>query len=234
MKKIFTLSIALMLSCYLFATHQNLLTITSNTRYPVKFIIDNRSYSQKKSNISEIVLRDITPGFHSIKIYKEKKNWYDHNRPGNNNQQLLYAGNIFVKKGTHVDIIINRFGKAFIDERQLNAGYYSGDEDDWNDNETYKQAINAAEFRQLKQTISDGNFESTRLAIAKQTISPHYFTALQVKELVGLFSFENSRLDIAKYAYQYCTDQQQYYILNDALSFSSSKEELAAFLQKNN
>src|SRR5205085_8569958 len=103
---------------------------------------------------------------------------------------------IYIKPRYHVDITINRFGKAFVDERQMGAGYDEEDYDVNNDN-GYDQAMNARAFEQFKQTIRTESFDNAKLIMAKQTISRNYFNASQVREIVELFSFENSKLDIA-------------------------------------
>ncbi|NTW23165.1 MAG: DUF4476 domain-containing protein [Lentimicrobium sp.] len=91
--------------------------------------------------------------------------------------------------------------------------------------------VNADEFGQIKETISKESFNSTRLTLAKQIIrSKNCFTVWQVTELVKLFSFEDSRLELAKFAYDFTIDQDNYYKVADAFSFSSSKEELMRFL----
>ncbi len=43
----------------------------------------------------------------------------------------------------------------------------------------------------------------------------------QVKEIMGVFSFENTKLDFAKAAYSYVYDKQNYYELSDAFSFET-------------
>jgi hypothetical protein len=53
-----------------------------------------------------------------------------------------------------------------------------------------------------------------------------------VKELMLLFSFENNKLDIAKSAYRKTIDKQNYLNVNDALTFSSSREELVRFIRE--
>ena len=47
-----------------------------------------------------------------------------------------------------------------------------------------------------------------------------------------LFVFESNKLEVAKSAYRKTVDKQNYYQLNDALTFSSSKEELARFIRE--
>ncbi|MEO6671065.1 MAG: DUF4476 domain-containing protein [Ferruginibacter sp.] len=224
MKKIFTLTTTLFLTISLFAfSPKSILSISSNSRKPVRVAIDNRNWEENNSN--EVVVRDIRSGYHNIKVFSSGNKSY------NRKAELIYNGNVYVKPGFHVDITINRFGKALIDERKISSTYYGDDEDNTGWNDDAKQPMNANEFDQLKQTISNGNFENTKLSIAKQTISSNYFSATQVKEMLGLFSFDNSKLEIAKATYRNCIDKGNYFIVTDALVFSSSKEELAKFLE---
>ena len=57
------------------------------------------------------------------------------------------------------------------------------------------------------------------------------FSAAQVKAMMGLFSFEESKLDFAKFAYDRTHDIGNYYKVNDAFSFESSIEELNEHIQ---
>ncbi len=87
------------------------------------------------------------------------------------------------------------------------------------------------DFVQVKDAISKQSFNSTKVTVAKQVIAAKQcFSADQVREIVKLFSFEDSRLEIAKYAYDYCIEKRNYFKVNDAFSFSSSTEELAKYI----
>lgn len=55
-------------------------------------------------------------------------------------------------------------------------------------------------------------------------------TSAQVKELIQLMSFENNKLEMAKFAYRYTTDRGSYFIVNDTFSFSYSKTELVQYI----
>lgn len=74
--------------------------------------------------------------------------------------------------------------------------------------------------------------ENNRITSAKFIIEKNNFTTAQVKEMMMLFTFENNRLEIAKLAYNKTIDKNNYYQLNDALTFSNSKEELARFIRQ--
>lgn len=92
--------------------------------------------------------------------------------------------------------------------------------------------IDATEFGRITQNIKSQTFNNTRLNTAKQILRSKgkCFTANQVKEIVKLFDFESSRLDVAKYAYDYTLDQDNYYVVNEAFNFSSSKDRLIEYI----
>jgi hypothetical protein len=85
-------------------------------------------------------------------------------------------------------------------------------------------------FDQAVQSVSDKTFESSKLTIAKQVIAANCLLCRQVKDLMKLFTFESSRLELAKYAYKYTWDINNYYLLNDAFEFESSIDELNTFI----
>jgi hypothetical protein len=89
-----------------------------------------------------------------------------------------------------------------------------------------------ANFSQAKETLRKEWFENTRVSTAKQLIDRNYFTSRQVKDLMLLFTFENNRLDFAKYAYSKVVDKGNYFTVNDALSMPNSKEELNRFIRE--
>jgi|DewCreStandDraft_4_1066084.scaffolds.fasta_scaffold102286_2 hypothetical protein len=86
-------------------------------------------------------------------------------------------------------------------------------------------------FADAKKSISSKSFESSKITVAKQVISNNCLTVAQVKEIVRLFDFESSRLEIAKFAYRYTYDKGNYYQLNDAFDFESSIDELNSYIK---
>ena len=94
------------------------------------------------------------------------------------------------------------------------------------------RAMTNSDFTQAKETLRREWFENTRLETAKQIIDRNYFTSQQVKEMVLLFTFENNRLDIAKYAYSKTVDKGNYFMLNDAFTFNNNKEALKEYIRQ--
>ncbi len=91
-------------------------------------------------------------------------------------------------------------------------------------------AISNSDFVQLKRTIDNGSFESTRLNIFKQALAYNYFTTSQVCDLMTLFWFESSKLEVAKLSYPKTIDQQNYYLVNNQFGFSSSVIQLGEYI----
>lgn len=93
-----------------------------------------------------------------------------------------------------------------------------------------RNAIRPEEFESMKYSISEKTFEDTKLTIAKQIVRSKCILSFQVRELMMLFTFEDTRLDFAKFAYAYTYDIGNYYKVNDAFTFESSIEELNNFI----
>jgi hypothetical protein len=229
MKKIFTLISGLALSLSLFAydgTRLSFSTIGNANNY--RFEIDGRKVDMRGNSIT---LKNLSEGTHNVRIFKER------GRGGlfAKKTDLIYASAIFICNGYHTDITLNRFDKVFVDERRIQP------QDDWNGDDNYDDddswesgyanVMSAKDFDMVKKQISSEWSERNRLNSAKVIVDKCNFTTQQVKELMQLFSFESNRLELAKYAFKKTVDQQNYYQLNDALTFQNSKDELARFVR---
>ena len=92
--------------------------------------------------------------------------------------------------------------------------------------------ISDLDFADVKRSISSKSFEDSKLTIAKEVTSANCMFASEVKEIMMLFDFEDTRLTFAKFAYQYTFDKGNYYKVNDAFQFESSIDELTRFTKK--
>jgi hypothetical protein len=92
-------------------------------------------------------------------------------------------------------------------------------------------AMNSNDFEDAKRTIASSNFDDTRLSTAKQIVSTNCLNTNQIIALLKSFSFESSKLDFAKYAYDYCIDRNNYFKVTNAFTFESSKTELNNYVQ---
>lgn len=92
------------------------------------------------------------------------------------------------------------------------------------------QAMDAASFNLLKNSIDSQWFSSGQMQVFDQALQANYFTSNQVRELVSMFDFSNDQLSIAKKAYTKTVDPQNYFIVNDVLTYSSSVSSLNAYI----
>jgi hypothetical protein len=88
-----------------------------------------------------------------------------------------------------------------------------------------------ASFSKAKENISSNSFEDSKMTVAKQVTKANCLTAAQIVEVMGLFSFEENKLQYAKYAYDFCYNQGDYYEVNSAFTFESSIEDLNQYLE---
>ena len=125
----------------------------------------------------------------------------------------------------------NRNNKDLDNDRDDRDNRNARDDRDEGYDDNYSRSMSSYDFTQAKESLRKEWFENKRLATAKLIIERNYLTSQQVKELMLLFTFENNRLDIAKYAYGKTVDKGNYFIVNDAFSFNS-KEKLNEYIRE--
>jgi hypothetical protein len=86
------------------------------------------------------------------------------------------------------------------------------------------------DYESAKATIASKDFENTKLDIAKQIVSSNCLLAEQVRGIMKLFTFENSKLEFAKFAYAHTYDKGNYFKVNDAFEFDSSATDLSNYI----
>ena len=87
------------------------------------------------------------------------------------------------------------------------------------------------DFSDLKRTVNSKTFEDTKLTIAKQVVSSQCLLTNQVKDLLGCFTFEANKLEMAKNCYAHTYDIGNYFKVNDVFTFESSIEELNEYIE---
>ena len=228
MKTIFTLLLATSFTLSAFAYDEGRLTITmaQNRNYTVQ--INGRLYNDGDNTIT---LQNIRSGNYDVRVYRTGNQ--NNNRRDRNGRrgELVYSSTIYVRPSYHVDVMINRFGKALVDEQVLRR--------DWNDDEftngqndnNYRQPMSDQDFNQLLNRVKGQWFSSSKLRTAKHAIPNNTFRAAQVRELLQAFTSDSEKLELAKLAYRSTIDQRNYYTVIEVLSFQSSREELEQFIR---
>lgn len=93
-------------------------------------------------------------------------------------------------------------------------------------------AMPASAFNTALESIKSKSFEDTKLQVAKQVIRANCMSSNQIKQVMKAFTFEDTRLEYAIYAYRYCSDPNSFYLVNEAFEFELSIEELQEALEE--
>ena len=94
------------------------------------------------------------------------------------------------------------------------------------------KAMSSVDFSKMKQSVDSKPFSDTKMSTAKVATKNTCLSVNQIKEVCKLFSMDEDKLTYAKYAYDYCTDKANYYQVSDVFSFSTTADDLNAFLEK--
>jgi len=95
-----------------------------------------------------------------------------------------------------------------------------------------KCLVSQNEFNSIINSLKNESFNSTKLKSAKNIIETKTcLSPTQIKEIINLFDYENSRLEIAKIGYDFTKNKNDYYtIVSVALGFESSKRKLLDYI----
>ncbi len=227
------------------------LVVVSNTQNRFTVNIDNnRDYQSNENNGygNTINVGSLQSGNHAIIINEIRRPIF-----GNQRVQQIYNSVLYFKPGVETNINITNTGQVIITERQFNnngngMGYgkkkkkykrYDCDDNTQNYPNNYPPSypnnyrqISAYDFSMLKQYVQKEAFDDRKISIAKQAASTSYFSTAQVRDLMSAFSFDDGKLDVAKYFYNRTIDRNNYYQLTDVLSFSSNKDELLNYIKR--
>ncbi len=112
------------------------------------------------------------------------------------------------------------------------------DNNNWNnDNQqngwnNYNGIMSNQRFDQLIDQVRKASFENSKTSVIKQTIKYNKINCQQLLRLMNEYSFETTKLQLAKDLYNSVVDKKNYYIINDAFTFQSSKDDLADFINQ--
>lgn len=236
MKTLLTLFLAILSTGFLSANLSEF-RIKSHDRTNIIANIDGFWYGPAK----EIIVKGLTPGIHEIAIQKEFVNYnvfdgvtqsFEHVYSGqlNLSPKTIY----FTELSTFNDIRIIKTRHIF-DEPVVYSPQNGGNQYGYcnpqpvNCGNTYIGMSNEY-FSSLIEIMDDESFDSGKLKIAKNAALSNNLTSDQVRVLVSKFTFESNKLDFAKDAYNRVVDPQNYFTVNSAFTFSSSKRELMDYI----
>lgn len=98
--------------------------------------------------------------------------------------------------------------------------------------DNYNGQMSEGRFNELIIQIRKASFENSKVSVAKQALITNKISCKQLLSILNEFSFESTKLQFAKDAYKQVYDKNNYYIINDAFTFQSSKDDLLDFLER--
>lgn len=215
-----SLSILLALSTSLaVAFHPgSMLHVTLMGHHPAAMIVVNGQVYRPQTNT--LSLAGLAPGIYPLHV----------TRPGHPAHATIYAGNVNVPAHSSVRVTVLHHGGAQVHVSPMQPVYQAPAPVPVHGPGWCGTPIPAGmaphTFVALRNSVAAQGFDSNRLSIAMQGVRMNGATSAQVAELMGLLSFESRRLELAKFAYAYVADPQNYFLVNDRFSFSSSVREL--------
>jgi Domain of unknown function (DUF4476) len=102
-----------------------------------------------------------------------------------------------------------------------------------NNNNVYSNlpAMNNAMFTQVKNSITQTSFGSSKLELAKQSLDNNSISTSQAKELMSMLTMGMDKLDFAKYAYDKTRDKENYFTVANGLSMQTDKDDLLKYIR---
>jgi len=91
--------------------------------------------------------------------------------------------------------------------------------------------MSSEDFEFVVDYLSKKTFDSDRLEAAKHIVRENWVSAHQIATICKLFTFDSNMLEFAKYAYASCSDKGMYFLVGEALKFSSSRDELYEYIE---
>lgn len=94
-------------------------------------------------------------------------------------------------------------------------------------------AMNTNDFNDKLNTVKNESFDDSKMEKAKFVFDDEHLNSVQVASVCKVFSFDNRKVDFAKWAYKRTVDKKNYYKVVDVLTFDADKKELQNWIKKN-
>ncbi|MBI1289470.1 MAG: DUF4476 domain-containing protein [Flavobacteriales bacterium] len=95
--------------------------------------------------------------------------------------------------------------------------------------------VSPQDMAEITQLVKAATFKDSMEKQAKMMIkSKQCFRADQIVEILNVLTYDDSKLAVAKYAFDYCIDTQNYYRVVNSFTFKSYKDDLTQFIEARN
>lgn len=95
-----------------------------------------------------------------------------------------------------------------------------------------RNALTRYDVDRLTESMRNRSFEDTKGSIAREALRNASILSEDLRLVLQQFDHEGTRLEFAKYAYDYVCDQERFYYVYDAFQFDRSIRELEAYTSR--
>ncbi len=185
----------------LFAQNLNAIRIESNA--PIEVFVDGK----KACDVGySCTIQDLPWGNYLIEVFAVSS------VKGRDISKLIYRESVLYMGIGVKDI--------FVRADNVNGGLYPPD---------YDIPIDDRTFAELLTALDNASFDSDKKRLIEMAAANSLFTTGQVRILAETYSFDSEKLWLLKLMYPLIVDRDRAFLLQDILSFSSSKEEFVKF-----
>lgn len=202
------------------------LSMIEHAQYEVVF--NHQVYGNAGNSFS---LNNLVPGRYPLTVAKMLRTHRGLQK------KVIYNGFIDIPARSEVNALVDRYNKLQITYRPIpivnptvHTPYGPGECVTTTYYEPAPMAMHPGAFNQLVNVVENQWFDSGKLNVVEQAARSNNFTTAQVAQLMRLFSFESSKLQVAKMAFASTIDKQNYFMVNNEFTFSSSVRELDRFI----
>jgi hypothetical protein len=100
------------------------------------------------------------------------------------------------------------------------------------DKDYCRNMLSREDVDRLSDAMKSRSFESTKLTIAREAVRNSSILAEDLKFILGKFDYESTRVEFAKFAYDYVCDREHFYYVYDAFQFDSSVRNLEEYTSR--
>ena len=232
---------------------------SSSNRNPDRGNTNNQPrYQWNQSNgYSEVFLRIPERGYFTVEIGDQqisnasgKFRFFDLGSGRNpisiyENGFLIYRTQLRIANNTRMvlDFFTNK-GLFLLDSYPVQGQTYGFNEWDdvwnnpynnsgWNNQPNYNNGnvMNNSSFQQFFSMLKrNASFDNDRRDFITQQLKTTQFTTNQIVSLLKEFSFDKTRLEMAKTLYRSCVDRENYYQVTNVFDFENNKRDLINFI----
>lgn len=205
-------------------SQRSVLEIRTNDHEPIVVSVDNRYYDRHGRTIT---IGNLPRGWHDLRVYE-----YLEYKKGGGRAKLLYTGRIRIDAGTVTHCIVDKqTGRMRIRTMDIEDAYLDYDQPDNNDVPgTNSNILTDKDLTDLKARVDDRITDTEKLKLMKSVLGERTYYSVQVRRMMEWLTFEDSKLDFAKWSYDRALDKQDYWKLEDLFTFSSSKDEFNEYI----